>query len=57
MPPGGIAANNLRNGKGVALAALKCMPLVFFANGFYFFFEFELGRHQPQNTVKCTAAL
>ena len=46
MLPGGIAANNLRNGNGVALAALEGMPLAFFANGFHFFFEFELGGHQ-----------
>ena len=55
--PGGITANNLRNGKAVALAALKGMPLAFFADGFHFFFEFELGGHQPQSTVNCTAAL
>jgi hypothetical protein len=53
----GIAANNLRNGKGVALAALKGMPLLLFANGFYFFLEFDLRGHQPQHTVNCTAAL
>jgi len=55
--PCGIAANNLRNGEGVALAALEGMPLLLFAHGFYFFFEFELGGHQPQSTVNCTAAL
>ena len=54
---GGIAANNLRNGKGVALAALKGMLLLLFADGFHFVFEFELGGHQPQSTVNWTVAL
>jgi hypothetical protein len=55
--PGGSTANNLRNGKRVALAALEGMPLLFFVGGFCFFFELELGGHQPQNTVNWTTAL
>jgi hypothetical protein len=57
-PLGGITADNLRNGKGVTVAALEGVPLLFLANGLYFFFlELELGGHQLQNMVNCTAAL